>query len=74
MPRRPAPPPFGVERLGIRLDDERNRATAGREARTVSDSRSPTAVLVVPTNEELEIARQSLAAVTRPDADPAGPV
>jgi len=64
----------GMERLGIRLDDERNRATAGREARTVSDSRSPTAVLVVPTNEELEIARQSLAAVTRPDADPAGPV
>ena len=64
----------GMERLGIRLDDERNRATAGREARTVSDSRSRTAVMVVPTNEEREIARQSLAAVTRPDADPAGPV
>ncbi len=64
----------GMEGLGIRLDDERNRATAGREARTISDSRSRTAVLVVPTDEELEIARQSLAAVTRPDADPAGPV
>ena len=49
----------GMEGLGIRLDDERNRATAGREARTISDSRSRTAVLVVPTDEELEIARQA---------------
>jgi acetate kinase len=63
-----------MERLGICLDDERNRAPAGREPRTVSDPRSSTAVLVVHTNEEFEIARQYLAAVTRPDADLAGPV
>lgn len=59
----------GMERLGILIDHERNLATADQDARTISDPLSSTAVLVVPTNEELEIARQSLAAVTRPDAD-----
>jgi acetate kinase len=52
----------GLEGLGIRLDAERNAALS-RDARVVSADDSPIAVLVVPTNEELEIARQTLALV-----------
>ncbi|MCU1479013.1 MAG: acetate kinase [Subtercola sp.] len=49
----------GLERLGIRVDDARN---AAREhgARRISPDDAPVAVLVIPTNEELEIARQCL--------------
>ncbi|SEI07329.1 MULTISPECIES: acetate kinase [unclassified Leifsonia] len=52
----------GLEVLGIRLDPERN-GSASREARVISTDDSPVTVLVVPTNEELEIARQSVQAV-----------
>ncbi|MFM9877901.1 MAG: acetate kinase, partial [Rhodoglobus sp.] len=52
----------GLEGLGIRLDASRN-AERSAEPRRISTDDSPVAVLVVPTNEELEIARQSLAAV-----------
>ncbi|MBO1739023.1 acetate/propionate family kinase [Leifsonia sp. TF02-11] len=52
----------GLEALGIRLDPERNGA-ASREARRISADDSRVTVLVVPTDEELEIARQSLQAV-----------
>ena len=52
----------GLEVLGIRIDPERNERS-GDEPRIVSTDDSPVAVLVVPTNEELEIARQSLQAV-----------
>jgi acetate kinase len=52
----------GLEVLGIRLDPERNASTS-REARVISSDDSPVTVLVVPTNEELEIARQSVQAV-----------
>ncbi|WP_285114008.1 acetate kinase [Leifsonia sp. fls2-241-R2A-40a] len=52
----------GLEVLGIRLDPERN-ASGSREARVISADDSAVTVLVVPTNEELEIARQSLQAV-----------
>ena len=52
----------GLEVLGIRLDPERNASTS-REARIISSDDSPVTVLVVPTNEELEIARQSVEAV-----------
>jgi acetate kinase len=48
----------GLEGLGIRLDAERNAAPGG-ESRVVSADDSPVAVLVVPTDEELEIARQA---------------
>lgn len=48
--------------LGIRLESARNAARSS-EARVISTDDSPIAVLVVPTNEELEIARQSLAAL-----------
>ncbi|MCX7520888.1 acetate kinase [Microbacterium sp. STN6] len=48
----------GLEELGIRLDPERNGARS-REARRISTDDSRIAVLVIPTNEELEIARQT---------------
>ena len=50
----------GLETLGIRLDAERN-ARRSRDARLISSDDSAVAVLVVPTNEELEIARQAVA-------------
>lgn len=52
----------GLEGLGICLDVARN-APRSPEPRRISTDDSPVAVLVVPTNEELEIARQSLAAL-----------
>lgn len=56
----------GLEGLGIVLDPERN---AGRGERRISADGSPIEVWVVPTNEELEIARQVAALV-----DPRTPV
>jgi len=52
----------GLERLGIRLDDARNAASE-QGIRCISADDSEVALLVIPTNEELEIARQTLAAV-----------
>jgi acetate kinase len=46
----------GLEELGIVLDQRRN-LSAGRGARQISADDSPIVVLVVPTNEELAIAR-----------------
>lgn len=53
----------GLEGFGVELDPERNRER-GSGARRISTDASRTAVLVVPTDEELEIARQTLAVVT----------
>ncbi|MGO2111408.1 MAG: acetate/propionate family kinase [Pseudoclavibacter sp.] len=50
-----------MEWLGVELDAVRN-ASPERGARRISTGASRIAVLVVPTNEELEIATQSLAA------------
>jgi acetate kinase len=50
----------GLEHLGIRIDDRRNAAPS-RDARVISADDSPVAVLVVPTDEELEMARQTVA-------------
>lgn len=52
----------GLERLGIRIDPEANRAQRSG-AFTVSAEDSEVAVLVVPTNEEWQIAREALAVV-----------
>jgi acetate kinase len=52
----------GLGFLGLRLDPEANAARS-RDARVISAAASPAAVLVVPTNEELEIARQTAALV-----------
>lgn len=52
----------GLEELGIRVDPERNEADS-HEARRISTDDSRVAVLVIPTDEELEIARQTLSVV-----------
>ena len=49
----------GLEDLGIRIEEERNTARS-RDARVISADGSPVAVLVVPTDEELEMARQAV--------------
>ena len=53
----------GLERLGISVDPERN---AGRKKQptVISPDGAEVTVMVVPTNEELEIARQSLETVS----------
>lgn len=53
----------GLERLGIRLDDARNDAADG-EARRISSDDSPVQLWVIPTDEELEIARVTLQLTT----------
>lgn len=61
----------GLERFGIAVDAERNEA-AGRGERYVSPYWSETAVLVIPTDEEMEIAEQAVAVVGAVAAE-AGP-
>jgi acetate kinase len=58
----------GLERLGIAVDAARNAVT-GSEARFISPDGADVALLVVPTNEELEIARQARA-LTQPRPSP----
>ena len=58
----------GLGVLGVELDGARNTARS-RDTRTISADGSAVAVLVVPTNEELEIAEQALA-VVQAAADP----
>jgi acetate kinase len=50
----------GLERLGIVVDPERN-AGRKKEITVISPDDADVTVLVVPTNEELEIARQAVA-------------
>jgi acetate kinase len=50
----------GLSALGVELDHERNQA-AERGPRDIGASSSRVRVLVIPTNEELEIARQTAA-------------
>ncbi|MEO6944022.1 MAG: acetate kinase [Lacisediminihabitans sp.] len=52
----------GLEFFGISVDPARN-SLESKEARYISPEGSPVAVLVIPTNEELEIARQTAEAV-----------
>jgi acetate kinase len=52
----------GLEHLGYRVDRDRN-TTAERGARRISPLDTPVEVLVVPTNEELAIARHAVALV-----------
>jgi acetate kinase len=47
-----------LEQLGITLDAEKNKATKGTEA-TVSAPGSRVKVMVIPTNEELVVARET---------------
>jgi acetate kinase len=57
----------GLENLGIAVDAVRNTAQAHGE-RFISPADAPVAVLVIPTDEEIEIARQALAALAGPAA------
>jgi acetate kinase len=49
----------GLKHIGIKLDHDRNMAQK-RGARDIASDDSPVRVLVIPTNEELEIARQTV--------------
>ncbi len=52
----------GLDRLGIQIDPGKNQTpTAG--LREIQQEDSPVSVLVIPTNEELEIARQTVAVI-----------
>ncbi|MFP7762336.1 acetate/propionate family kinase [Marisediminicola sp. LYQ134] len=51
----------GLEFLGIEVDHDRNEV-ASKTARYISPDGAAVAVLVIPTNEELEIARQTASA------------
>jgi acetate kinase len=44
--------------LGIVPDAERNRQAAGREAASIGADGSPVSLWVIPTDEELQIARE----------------
>lgn len=55
----------GLEGLGILLDSQRNDAAPRGKVARISREGSPVTVLVVPTNEEWEIARQALDVVHR---------
>ncbi len=56
----------GLQCMGIRLDDQRNRDARGfQEICRVSTDDSPVTVLVVPTDEERMIARETLRALGR---------
>ena len=57
----------GLEPLGLAVDAERN-AAPGHGPRVVSQDGTPVAVLVIPTDEELEIATQAAALVAETPA------
>lgn len=52
----------GLEGLGIALDASANSAPGGGVERAISKTGAPVRILVIPTNEELEIAQQALQA------------
>jgi acetate kinase len=54
----------GLERLGIALDPDKNHAARSATA-AVERAGAAVSVLVVPTNEEIEIARQTLGCISR---------
>jgi acetate kinase len=53
----------GLATLGIEVDEQRN-SQSGNEARRISTDSSRVTVLVIPTNEELAIARDCLRAIS----------
>jgi acetate kinase len=50
-----------LRKLGLRLDAQANEAVAQGQAKEISAADSEVKILVIPTNEELLIARQTLA-------------
>ena len=60
----------GLQCMGIQLDEDRNRDARGfEEISAITGDDSPVTVLVVPTDEERMIARESLRAVDRAGLD-----
>ena len=55
----------GLQCMGIQLDEELNRTVKGKEAARISPEAAPVAVLVLPTDEERMIARETLRALER---------
>jgi acetate kinase len=55
----------GLECMGIKLDDKRNREATGNEISRISSDDSKVTVLVVPTDEERMMARETLRALSR---------
>jgi len=55
----------GLGCMGIHLDERLNRAATGKEIECISTPGSPVKVLVVPTDDERMIARESLRALSR---------
>ena len=53
-----------LECLGIELDKEINNVSSGKEAKISKDS-SKIGIYVIPTNEELEIAKQTREIVSK---------
>jgi acetate kinase len=58
----------GLERMGIKMDDSANFALEDKGERCISTPESAVKVLVIPTNEELEIAQEALAAASHAEA------
>jgi acetate kinase len=58
----------GLERLGIVMDEEKNSAS-GRGPAAIHAAGSEVKVLVIPTNEELEIAEQTLALIREKETE-----
>jgi acetate kinase len=46
-----------MDYLGIKLNEEKNKIRSG-EIREINTENSPAKILIVPTNEELEIVKQ----------------
>jgi len=59
----------GLGFMGVRIDGEANRRISGGEAATISIPASPVSVLVVPTDEEVVIARQGLSLLTKKNSE-----
>lgn len=51
----------GLEFLGIRLDDSANNTAKGENEAQITAADAPAAVWVIPTNEELQVARETAA-------------
>ena len=51
-----------MEFLGLQLDEEKN-SVRSKEIRSIGKETSAVKILVIPTNEELEIAKQTLAMI-----------
>ncbi len=57
----------GLQRLGIEIDLEKNNSKVQVGIREIQSAESAVRVLVVPTDEELEIAQQTAACIATPD-------